>query len=176
MWVLACANSIIKCMLTLHFCFVLTCRYPARSAATHLRWQAARRWPHVERLQHPERIDPALGSASPRWYADLCEDSDWQDYYTGGRTERHYRECQGQDPGQRRYAVDRLKNLLNKGSPGKSLLNNWTIFDAQSGITHSIILCLLSRLAFKTISITLLLIQLHFFRKNVFNVSSGFIY
>ena len=38
--------------------------HPARPAAPHLRGQAAGRWPHAERLQHPEGVDapprPAL--------------------------------------------------------------------------------------------------------------------
>merc|ERR1712166_1223348 len=32
------------------------------SAASHLRWQAARGWPHPPGLQHPKGIHPALGA------------------------------------------------------------------------------------------------------------------
>ncbi|XP_010135658.1 PREDICTED: ubiquitin isoform X21 [Buceros rhinoceros silvestris] len=30
-----------------------------------------------------EGVHPALGAASQRWHADLCEDPDWQDYHSG---------------------------------------------------------------------------------------------
>merc|ERR1712166_1163764 len=52
------------------------------------------------RLQHPEGIHFALSVAFEGWYADLCEDLDWQDYHIGCRGQRHHRQCQGQDPGQ----------------------------------------------------------------------------
>ncbi|MCF8881052.1 hypothetical protein L5876_14585, partial [Hyphobacterium sp. SN044] len=34
-----------------------------------------------DRLQHPERIHPSLGSEAERWYADLCEDLDWKNHH-----------------------------------------------------------------------------------------------
>ena len=40
--------------------------HPARPAAPHLRGQAAGRWPHAERLQHPEGVDLAPRPAPPR--------------------------------------------------------------------------------------------------------------
>ena len=40
-------------------------RHTSRSAASDLCWQATRGWPHSERLQHPEGVDPSPGSPSP---------------------------------------------------------------------------------------------------------------
>ena len=40
--------------------------HPARPAAPHLRGQAAGRWPHAERLQHPEGVDLAPRPAFKR--------------------------------------------------------------------------------------------------------------
>ncbi|PWZ57781.1 Ubiquitin-60S ribosomal protein L40-2, partial [Zea mays] len=36
--------------------------------------------------------------------ADLREDADREDHHPRGREQRHHRQCQGQDPGQGRYA------------------------------------------------------------------------
>lgn len=61
-----------------------TFRYPPRPAASYFRRQAAGRWSHSGRLQHPEGVYPALGAASAWWYANLCQDLDRQDHYPGG--------------------------------------------------------------------------------------------
>ena len=55
--------------------------HSARLTATHLRWQATRGWPHPSGLQHPEGVDPPLGAPSPRWYADLREDTHGKDHH-----------------------------------------------------------------------------------------------
>merc|ERR1719498_1255657 len=55
---------------------------------------------HPAGLQHPEGVHPALGASSARRYADLRENSHWQDHHARGRGHRHHRGCQGQDPGQ----------------------------------------------------------------------------
>merc|ERR1711915_391709 len=41
-------------------------RHSSRPAAFDLRWQAAGRWSHSFRLQHPEGVDATLGPSSPR--------------------------------------------------------------------------------------------------------------
>merc|ERR1711907_827833 len=61
-------------------------------------------WPHSFGLQHPEGVHTPLGVAPARRHADLCEDSDREDYYSGCRGLRHHRQCQGQNPGQRRHS------------------------------------------------------------------------
>merc|ERR1712183_107590 len=38
-----------------------------RSAAIDLRWQAARGWPNLVGLQHPEGEHPSLGPPTSRW-------------------------------------------------------------------------------------------------------------
>merc|ERR1712226_1447072 len=38
-------------------------------------------WPYPQRLQHPKGVNPSLGAPSPRWYADLRQDLDWQDHH-----------------------------------------------------------------------------------------------
>jgi len=43
--------------------------------------------------------------------ADLREDPDWEDHHPRGGEQRHHRQCQGQDPGQGRYA-SALAHLL----------------------------------------------------------------
>uniref|UniRef100_A0A0E0QS84 Uncharacterized protein n=1 Tax=Oryza rufipogon TaxID=4529 RepID=A0A0E0QS84_ORYRU len=42
-------------------------RYPAGPAASHLRGEAARGWPHPGRLQHSEGVDASPGAPPPRW-------------------------------------------------------------------------------------------------------------
>merc|ERR1712036_87566 len=41
--------------------------HPTRPAASHLRRQAARGWPHPERLQYPEGVDSSPCPASAWW-------------------------------------------------------------------------------------------------------------
>ena len=48
-------------------CFALPDRrYPSGPAASHLRGEAARGWPHAGRLQHPEGVHASPG-APPPW-------------------------------------------------------------------------------------------------------------
>ena len=56
--------------------------HPPRPTAPDLCRQAARGRPHPFGLQHPEGLDASPRVATPRWYADLCQDSDWQDHHT----------------------------------------------------------------------------------------------
>merc|ERR1712062_752202 len=47
-------------------------------------------------------IDSAFGPEVEGRYANLCQDLDRKNHHLGGRSLRHYRERQSQNPGQRR--------------------------------------------------------------------------
>ena len=80
-------------------------RHSTRSATTHLRWQTIGRWPNLERLQHTERVNPALGSSPSWWHADLRQNPDRQDDHFGGRTERFHWKREDKNPRQRRHST-----------------------------------------------------------------------
>jgi len=69
------------------------------STAPHLRGQAARRRPHPLGLQHPEGVHPSFGAPPARWHANLRQDHHGKDHHPRGRSVRHHREREGQDPG-----------------------------------------------------------------------------
>ena len=50
-----------------------------------------------------KRVHFAPYSPTPRWYADFCENFDWKDHYSRGRTFRYHRKRKVQNPRQRRY-------------------------------------------------------------------------
>merc|ERR1711963_836157 len=56
--------------------------YPSRSAASHLRWQAARGWTCPERLQHPEGVYPSP-CAAPAWW---CQEEEKEELHHPQRT------------------------------------------------------------------------------------------
>ena len=49
-------------------------RHPSRSAEVDLCWQAAGRWAHPERLQHPEGEYSALGAQTAWWWQEKEEE------------------------------------------------------------------------------------------------------
>ena len=78
-------------------------RDPAGSATFDLRREAARRRPHVGRLQHPKGVHAPLGVASPRWYANLRQDAHGQDDHARSGVLGHHRQRQGEDSRQGRH-------------------------------------------------------------------------
>jgi hypothetical protein len=60
------------------FVKTLTGNAPSRPTAPHLCRKAARRWSNSLGLQYPEGVDASPRPSSPRWYANLRQDLDWQ--------------------------------------------------------------------------------------------------
>ena len=76
---------------------------PPRPTEVDLCWKAARRWQDLVGLQHPERVHSSSGPQTEGRNANLCQDSHWEDHHRGGGAERFHRECEGQDPGKKRF-------------------------------------------------------------------------
>jgi len=54
----------------------------AKPAEVDLCSQVVGGWPHSSGLQHPKGVYFALGPASERRDANLCENPNWQDHHT----------------------------------------------------------------------------------------------
>ena len=95
-------------------------RDPAGSATFDLRREAARRRPHVGRLQHPKGVHASLGVASPRWHANLRQDAHGQDDHARSRVLGHDRERQGEDPGQGGHPARPAASDLRRASSSRT--------------------------------------------------------
>ena len=54
---------------------------PDQQRRTYLCWKAARGWPHLVQIQHPERVHSSPGFEIEGRYADLRKDPDRQDHH-----------------------------------------------------------------------------------------------